>query len=68
MPHLGGAGIRALGDEGNAKDLMAMLTGHTPGIGVGVFDILFFYPKQLLAFRTFLDKHGHGSPLCCWYL
>jgi len=68
MAHLGGAGIRPLGDEWNAKNLMAVLTGHAPGIGVGVFDILLLNPKQLFALRTFLDKHWHGSPLCCWYL
>jgi len=59
MSHLGGAGICALGDEGDAKHLMAVLTGHAPSIGVGIFDILFFNPKQLFAFGTFPDKHWH---------
>jgi hypothetical protein len=43
-----------------------MLAGDSPGIIVGIFDVLFFDPKQCLALGTLLDEHGHTNPLRCW--
>lgn len=68
MSHLRCAGIGTLGDKRNSKDLLAVLAGHTPSIVVGIHDVLFLSPKQLLAFGTFSHKCWHMPPLGCWYL
>ena len=68
MSHLWCAGIGPMGDEGNSKDLLAVLAGDSPSIVVGIHDVLLLGPKQLLAFGAFPHKCWHEPPLGYWYL
>ncbi len=57
MPHFGSAGVGALCDERNSQDLVAVIADDFQGILIGIFDFVFFFPKQLATFWAFANEH-----------
>ena len=61
MSHLRGSSIGALGHKWNSEYLFAMVAGHLHRIVIWILYFLLFDPKELPAFRTFSNEHGHGT-------
>ena len=57
MAHFGRASVGALRDERDSQDLVAVIAGHFQCILIGIFNLFFFFPKQLATFRAFANEH-----------
>jgi hypothetical protein len=57
MAHFGGASVGPLRDEWDSQDLVAVITGNFQCILIGIFNLFFFFPKQLATFRAFANEH-----------
>ena len=61
MSHFRGSSIGALGHKWNSEYLLAVVACHFHGIVIWILYFLLFDPKELPAFRTFSNEHGHGT-------
>ena len=61
MSHLRGSSIGALGHKRNSEYLFTVVAGHLHRIVIWILYFLLFDPKELSAFRTFSNEHGHST-------